>query len=70
MIIASWMTGLARRTVRLSRFQSDFLLSAKQLSHMAVCERSRVDRNGSILRTINTLAAVPRANLLLASEQL
>lgn len=73
MIIASWMTGLARRTVRLSRFQSDFLLSAKQLSHMAVCERSRVDRNGSILsilRTTNTLAAVPRANLLLASEQL
>lgn len=49
------------------------MLSADQLVHTAVCERSRVDRNGSvlsILRTKNTLSSVPHANLSLASEQL
>ncbi len=56
-----------------SRLRSHFLLSGDQLAHLATCERSRVDRNGSILailRTTSALSSVPRANLALASEQL
>jgi lipopolysaccharide/colanic/teichoic acid biosynthesis glycosyltransferase len=73
MIIASWLSGFARSAVTKSRLRSDFLLGAEQLAHMAICERSRVDRNGSILsilRTTRALSSVPRANLSLASEQL
>lgn len=73
MLIASWLSGYARRAVLKSRLRSDFLLSAEQFGHMTVCERSRVDRNGSILsilRTTRALSSVPQANLSLASEQL
>jgi len=73
MMIASWLSGMARRVVLKSRLRSDFLLTADQLGHMALCERSRVDRNGSILsilRTTGSLTATPRANFSLASEQL
>lgn len=73
MIIASWLSGLARRAVLRSRLRVGFLLSADQLAHMAICERSRVDRNGSVLsvlRSTRSLSGIPKANLSLVSEQL
>jgi len=73
MIIASWLSGLARRAVRRSRLRVDFLLGAGQLAHMAICERSRVDRNGSVLsvlRSTRSFCGIPNANLSLLSEQL
>jgi len=73
MIMASWLSGLARRAVLRSRLRVDFLLGADQLAHMAICERSRVDRNGSvlsILRSTHPLTAMPVNNLSLLSQQL
>jgi len=73
MVFASWLSGLAGRAVRRSRLRVDFLLGADQLAHMAICERSRVDRNGSvlsILRSTRTFTGTPRKNLSLLSEQL
>lgn len=73
MINPSWLSGLARRAVRRSRFRTDFLAAPSQLAHLAVCERSRVDRNGSvlsILRSKNQYANFPIPSLRLASEQL
>jgi lipopolysaccharide/colanic/teichoic acid biosynthesis glycosyltransferase len=73
MIIATWISGLTRRAVLKARLRSDFLLNAERLAHMSMCERSRVDRNGSVLsvlRSTRSVLSVPRANLSLADEQL
>jgi len=73
MNIASWSIDLLRKAVLHSRLQRDYLVGPAQLTHIAQCERLRVDRNGSvlaILRSKNSLALVPTVKLALASEQL
>jgi lipopolysaccharide/colanic/teichoic acid biosynthesis glycosyltransferase len=73
MTITSWLAGIPRRLVTRSRVRTDYLLSPGQLSHVALCERCRVDRNGSrlsILRSTAPLRSTGSKTLKALSESL
>jgi len=73
MSVASWLATAANRLVLRSRLRNDFLLSPAELEHTITCERSRVDRNGSVLsvlRTAGTLNKLTQSHFHLLSEQL
>jgi lipopolysaccharide/colanic/teichoic acid biosynthesis glycosyltransferase len=58
MIIASWAADLARRWVVRSRLRDGYLLGHARLGHAFLCERSRVDRNGSVLAVLRSLEPI------------
>ncbi len=58
MSIASWLTNYFKRTAVRSRLRSDFLLSPSALAHEVMCERLRVDRNGSVLAILRSTQSV------------
>jgi len=73
MTVVSWLAAAANRLVLRSRLRNDFLLSPAELEHAITCERSRVDRNGSVLsvlRTARPLNKLTQLHFDLLSEQL
>jgi lipopolysaccharide/colanic/teichoic acid biosynthesis glycosyltransferase len=73
MIIGSWAADLARRWVVRSRLREGYLLGHSRLGHALLCERSRVDRNGSVLavlRSVEPLRFLSPDRLQKLSEQL
>ena len=73
MTIATWLAQLPRRLVIGSRVRSDYLLKPEQLAHSALCERARVDRNGStlsVLRSVHPLKGLSAPQLESISERL
>lgn len=59
MRLATWLDGAARRLSGVSRPAT--LLAPAELQHAAMCERMRVDRNGSVLAVL-TIELPPRKN--------
>jgi len=73
MIITAWAADLARRWVVRSRLRDGYLLGHTRLGHALLCERSRVDRNGSVLavlRSVEPLRFLSSDSLEKLSEQL
>ncbi len=56
MTISAWLAEIPRRLVARTRVRANYLLTSEQLAHVALCERCRVDRNGSRLSILRSVA--------------